>query len=179
MVWPTFRDLQSSHETLSGLDSRCLLRLPDASGPSLSEASSSPLHASSSGCSAALAGELSVSFWFIVGAGSVAGEKEPSLRMGSVLFQTASPPQHAKFPLNAQYYRGDSCVWTEFLTTEQSPSRESRSLMGGRSNSWLKSIPPRLFPVLYSLCIFHVSSNVTACLPCYITHTLCPKPRAI
>ena len=81
MIKPTFRDLQSSHETLSGLDSRCLLRLPDASGPSLSEASSSPLHASSSACSAALAGELSVSFWFIVGAGSVAGEKEPSLRM--------------------------------------------------------------------------------------------------
>jgi hypothetical protein len=68
---PTFRDLHSSHETLSGLDSRCLLRLLDASAPSISEASSSPLHASSSPCSAALPGELSVSCWFIVGRGSV------------------------------------------------------------------------------------------------------------
>ena len=82
MEWQaTFRDLQSSHETLNGLDSRCLLRLPEVSAPSLSEASSSPLHASSSACSASLAGELSASLWFIVGAGSGAGEKEPSWRM--------------------------------------------------------------------------------------------------
>jgi hypothetical protein len=56
----------------------------------------------------------------------------------------------------------DSCVWTEFLTTEQWRSRESRSLMHGRSSSWLKSILARLFPLLYSLTIFHVSSTVTA-----------------
>ena len=64
----------------------------------------------------------------------------------------------------------DSCVWTEFLTTEQWRSRESRSLMAGRSNVWLKSILARLFPLLYSLTIFYVSSTVTASIA-LLNHT--------
>jgi hypothetical protein len=85
MTRSTFRDLQSSHETLKGLDSLCLLRLPDASTPSISEGSSSPLHASSSPCSAVLPGELSVSFWLafiVVGA----GEESPSRREIGLMF---------------------------------------------------------------------------------------------
>lgn len=95
MEWTrsTFRDLQSSQDTLSGLDSLCLLRFPDASATSMSE-SSSPLHASSSPCSAALAGELSVSFWLafiVVGA----GEESPSRREIGLMFpgnRTTTPP---------------------------------------------------------------------------------------
>ena len=64
----------------------------------------------------------------------------------------------------------DSCVWTEFHTTEQWRSRESRSLMAGRSNVWLKSILARLFPLLYSLTIFYVSSTVTASIA-LLNHT--------
>lgn len=100
-VRSTLRDLQSSHETLNGLDSLCLLRLPDASAPSISEASSSPLHASSSPCSAALPGELSVSFWFIVGLARVgAGEKEPSWRMLG-LIPKSFPATSRQVPLHA------------------------------------------------------------------------------
>lgn len=55
----TFRDLHSSQETLNGLDVFCLFRLPDPSS-SASERSSSPLHTSSSLCSAALPGESSL-----------------------------------------------------------------------------------------------------------------------
>lgn len=40
--------------------------------------------------------------------------------------------------LLAQYYRGASCEWTGFHTTEQWRSRESRSLRAGRSNSCFK-----------------------------------------
>jgi len=110
------------------------------------------------------------------------GRKGTEPAHGSVLFQTASPPQHAKFPLDAHeahHYRGASCVWTESHTTEQWHSRESRSLMAGRSSRWLKKYTFPAISLLYFLSIFHVSSAVTA-LFALLYHTHCPiTPRAI
>jgi hypothetical protein len=107
MIWPTFRDLQSSHETLRGLENLCLLRLPEASAPSISEGSSSPLHASSSPCSAVLPGELSGSFWLafiVVGA----GEESPSRREIGLMFPRIELlPRHTRqVSVDEPYCRG-------------------------------------------------------------------------
>ena len=167
--------MQSSHETLSGLDNRCLLRLPDVSAPSLSEASSSPLHASSSPCSAALAGELSVSCWFIVGCrvGRGAGEKEPSLRMARSYSKQL--PRHntpsssgrsllPRRPRSAAYGRNP-----HHRTT---PSRESRSLMAGRSNSCLEKYT---YPVNSSAVLSKYLSRFLNC-DCSVCPTIYPYP---
>lgn len=124
----TFRDLHSSHETLNGREVLCLLRLPEASWPSASEASSSsPLQSSSSLCSARWPGESSVfGVWWVMD-DMVVGTRDSSNRrrdVVGVLMPILTP--HSAPSARAARFNGRLRCRSHTWTQQQRVSRDPR-----------------------------------------------------
>jgi len=96
------------------------------------------------------------------------GRKGTEPAHGSVLFQTASPPQHAKFHCMPILPRRSLAAYGRIphhRTIVPMCSRESRSLMGGRRGSLPQKVYlPDCFLLLCFLTILYLFSAVTALL---------------